>query len=299
MPVVDAFDDPVRFRATVAELLARDPVGATMVSGVLDNRIADPPVGGSSPLLIAVRDGDGIAVAALRTPGHPLLVTADPELRDRSAALRTLVAGLLELGAPVTGLHGRREIVRPLAQAWADATGARPEPRLWLLLHRLGRLIEPAAVAGRDRPFDPHDPAQVDLLAGWFARFQQETGVARGPVEPDPDGLRRLVRRGDRFTLRVLDRDTGTETGTVVAVAGHSRVRADGGCRIAPVYTPPAWRRRRFGAAVTVAAVRSAWAAGAAEVTLFTDEDYRPANDLYRSLGFVPIAEFAEIDLPG
>ena len=48
-----------------------------------------------------------------------------------------------------------------------------------------------------------------------------------------------------------------------------------------------------------MAAIHSASAAGATEVTLFTDEDYRPANDLYRSLGFVPIAEFAEIDLPG
>lgn len=299
MSEVEVFDDPVRFHAAIAELVARDPVGATMLAGVLDNRIADRSTGGPGPLLLTVRDGDGVAVAALRTPGHPLLVTADPELRDRRAALRTLVAGLRELGEPVSGLHGRREVVRPLATAWADATGARPEPRLWLLLHRLGRLVEPAPVPGQGRPFDPADPAEVDLLARWFALFQQETGVARGAVEPDPAGLRRLVHRGDRFTLWALDPDAGSATGPVVSVAGHSRVRPDASCRIAPVYTPPEWRRQRFGAAVTVAAVQAAWAAGAAEVTLFTDEEYRPANDLYRSLGFEPIAEFAEIDLPG
>ena len=32
-------------------------------------------------------------------------------------------------------------------------------------------------------------------------------------------------------------------------------------------------------------------------MTLFTDENYLPANELYRSLGFEPIAEFAEFDL--
>ena len=299
MAQVEVFADPARFRDEITELLARDPAGGTMLSGVLANRIADAPAGGSGPLLIAVRDGDGVAVAALRTPGHPLLVTADPELRDRPAVLRTLVDGVLELAEPVAGLHGRRELVRSLAQAWADATGVRHEPRLMLLLYRLGRLVEPAGVRGSARPLDPDDPAEVDLLAGWLARFQQETGVARGPVEPDPDGVRRLVRRGDRFTLWTGDPDPGSGTRTVVSVAGHSRVRADGSCRIAPVYSPPACRRQRFGAAVTAAAVHSARSGGAADITLFTDEDYRPANDLYRSLGFEPIAEFAEFDLPG
>ncbi|WP_395726873.1 GNAT family N-acetyltransferase [Nakamurella sp.] len=293
---LDVFDDPHRFRDDIAELVARDPVGATMLSGVLANQITEPAPG-AGPLLMCLRNTDGPFVAALRMPGFPMLVVADPAERDLPAALRTLIGGVLELGQRVVGLHGRRDVVRQLAAAWADRAGVTPEPRMWSLLYRLGELVEPGDVRGRARSLDPGEPAEIDLLAEWFARFRAETGVSRGVPVPDPDGLRRTLRRGERFTLWCLEPEPAP--GAVpVSVAGHSPLRADGGCRIAPVYTPPRWRRNRFGAAVTVAAVRSARGLGAAEVTLFTDEDYRPSNDLYRSLGFEPIAEFAEFDLP-
>lgn len=298
MAEFEVYSDTVRFREVTGELVARDPVGATMLSGVLGNQIAEPAPG-SGPLLVCLRVTDGVSVAALRMPGYPLLVVVDPALRDRSTAMRALTAGLLDLGETVVGLHGRREVIRQLADVWAQLSGVTPEPRMWSLFYRLGDLVEPADVPGRARPLDPDDSAEIDLLAEWFARFRQETGVARTAPTPDPDFLRRTVRRGERFTLwcRDAEPDAAPAT-TLVSAAGHSPLRADGGCRIAPVYTPPRWRRNRFGAAVTAAAVRSARRIGAAEVTLFTDEDYRPSNELYRSLGFAPIAEFAEFDVP-
>lgn len=298
MAEFEVVPDAVRFRDEIAALVARDAVGATMLSAVLANQIAEPAPG-AAPLLACLRDTDGPVVAALRMPAFPLLVVADPGLRDLPGALRMLVGGVLDLGETVVGLHGRREVVRQLAATWAESTGVTPVPRMWSLFYRLTELVEPVDVIGGSRPFDPGEPAELDLLARWFASFRQETGVSRAAPEPDPDGLRRNVRRGERFTLWCLDPEPrAAPTAAVVSVAGHSPRRADGGCRIAPVYTPPRWRRRRFGAAVTAAAVRSAWALGAAEVTLFTDENYRPSNDLYRSLGFEPIAEFAEFDVP-
>lgn len=298
MAEFEVFDDPRRFRDEIAELVARDPVGATMLSAVLANQIAEPAPG-AGPLMVGLRDADGPFVAALRMPAYPLLVLAHPEARDRPAALRTLIAGVLDLGETVVGLHGRREVVRQLAAVWTESAGVTPQPRMWSLFYRLGELVEPVDVRGRARPLDADEPAEIDLLAEWFARFRQETGVSRAAPVPDPDGLRRNLRRGERFTLWCVDHDpAAAPVAAVGSVAGHSPLRADGGCRIAPVYTPPQRRRNRFGAAVTAAAVHSAWTLGAAEVTLFTDENYRPSNDLYRSLGFEPIAEFAEFDVP-
>ena len=68
--------------------------------------------------------------------------------------------------------------------------------------------------------------------------------------------------------------------------------------RIAPVYTPPEFRRRGYGAAVTAAAVRSAQALGASDISFFTDAGYLPANAVYRGLGFQVVAEFAEFEIP-
>jgi len=294
MAEFEVFDDPRRFRDEIAELVDRDPVGATMLSGVLAHQIAEPAPG-AAPLFVCLRDTGGPFVAAMRMPDFPLLVVVDPEVRDLPGALGMLTGGVLDLGETVVGFHGRREVVRQLADAWSELTGARPTPRMWSLFYRLGGLVEPTGVPGSPLPLKPDDPAEVDLVAGWFARFRQETGVSRAAPVPDPDGLRRNVRRGERFILWGLDSDP---IAIPVAVAGHSPLRADGGVRIAPVYTPPDRRRQRFGAAVTAAAAHSAWAIGAQQVTLFTDEGYLPSNELYRSLGFEPIAEFAEFDVP-
>lgn len=288
MAEFEIFADARRFRGAIEELVDRDPVGATMLTGVLSNTIAEPAPG-DAPLLVCLSDVDGPLVAAMRVPGFPLLTVADPDVRDLPATLRTFAGAVVGTGADVIGLQGRREVVRQLATAWVERTGVSAAPRMWSLFYRLRELVEPPGVPGAPRVLNPDDPADVALVAQWLARFRQETGVSRRPPVPDPDGLLRNLRRGERFTLWCL--------GAVpVAVAGHSPLRVDG-CRIAPVYTPPDRRRERFGAAVTAAAVRSAWALGAEQVTLFTDENYLPSNELYRSLGFEPIAEFAEFDI--
>jgi predicted GNAT family acetyltransferase len=290
MAEFEVFEDARRYGDAIEPLLARDPIGATMLSAVLAGQLADPAPPGAGPLLACLRDLDGAAAAVLRTVPYPLLVVADPALRDRAATMDLLAGALAETGESIVGFHGRREVVRDLAAAWQRRTGMVAQPRMWSLYYRLDRLVEPAPVPGRPRPLSDDDPAQVDLLAGWLRRFELETGMAREGHAADIEFVRRAVRRGSVYTLWWVDE-------VPVAVAGRSALRADGGCRIAPVYTPPEHRRRGFGAAATVAAIHSAWAQGATEVTLFTDEDYRPSNELYRSLGFEPIAEFAEFDV--
>jgi predicted GNAT family acetyltransferase len=72
----------------------------------------------------------------------------------------------------------------------------------------------------------------------------------------------------------------------------------DNASRIAPVYTPPELRRHGYGSAATAAAVRSAQQQGARQITLFTDADYLPANEVYRRLGFRAVADFADYEIP-
>jgi predicted GNAT family acetyltransferase len=101
--------------------------------------------------------------------------------------------------------------------------------------------------------------------------------------------------RGARHLLWTVPGDPAVHDDPV-ALAGHSAV-VGGMARIGPVYTPPAMRRRGFGAAVTAAAVRSAQRAGATEVVLFTDIGYAPSNAVYRRLGFQPVEEFGHLQL--
>jgi predicted GNAT family acetyltransferase len=54
------------------------------------------------------------------------------------------------------------------------------------------------------------------------------------------------------------------------------------------VYTPPAFRRRGYGTAVTAHATANALAHGAEHVVLYTDLANPTSNSIYQKIGFVP-----------
>jgi RimJ/RimL family protein N-acetyltransferase len=287
MTRTEFFTDPERFGDAARPLVRRDPVGATMVSQVLANHIANPFP--HSPLMAIVTDDGAVEVAALRVPGFALVTVIDPSIEDPAAVLGRLTDDVLARREPIVGFSGRRRTVRLLTDTWTERTGAASKPRLWSLMYRLGDLVPPVGVRGESRPASMDDPADVALLADWFCAFRKETGVGRTPPVPDPQALMDNAKRGEVFTLWCDD-------GRPVAAAGHSAVRG-GSSRIAPVYTPPDQRRRGFGSAATVAAIDSARRLGATEITLFTDADYPASNAVYRELGFEVIGEFAEFDV--
>ena len=286
------FVDVPAFAAAVQPLVEKDREGATILSSVLAGQIAAPFPGGP-PLLAVVTAAGRSTAAALRVPKYPMTVVIDPEIPDPSGTLDELAAAVLARGEVVVGLGGRRRTAELLAGCWAARTGVTPTLRMSLLFHRLGTLTPPDGVPGTSRVASVQDPADVDLLARWWFEFEQETGanVHAASTAPDPEVIVRGAARGQVVTIW-SDRDRD------VAAAGHTAVR-HGSARIAPVYTPPGLRRRGYGSAVTTAAVRSAQALGATEVSLFTDAGYLPSNEVYRALGFRVVAEFAEYEISG
>ena len=286
------FSDAAAFAAVVQPLVEKDQEGATIFSSVLEGQIA-APFPGEPPMFATVTANGRVLAAALRIPRYPMTVVIDPEIADPTTALDQLAAAVVARGEVIVGLGGRRRTTELLAGGWAARTGVTPRLRMPLLFHRLGTLTPPGDVPGAPRTASAEDQADVDLLARWWFEFEHETGAnahAASPV-PDPQVIVRGAVRGQVVTIW-SDRDQD------VAAAGHTAVR-DGSVRIAPVYTPPELRRRGFGSAVTTAAVRSAQALGATDVSLFTDAAYLPANEVYRRLGFRVVAEFAEFEIPG
>lgn len=287
MTRTEFFTDPERFRTAARPLVRRDPVGATMVSYVLANHIANPFP--QQPLMAVVTDDGAARAAALRVPCFPMVTVIDPAIEDPAPVLDRLVEAVLARREPIVGFSGRRRTVQLLVDSWTERTGATAKPRMWSLMYRLGELTPPVGVAGEPRTASMDDPADVALLADWFCEFRKETGVGRTPPVPDPQTVISNAKRGEVFIFWCVD-------GRPVAAAGHSAVRR-GSSKIAPVYTPAEQRRRGFGAAVTVAAVESARRLGATEITLFTDAEYPASNAVYRGLGFEVIGEFAEFDV--
>lgn len=282
MPELLTSTDPAQFLDLCQPLLAPDPARSTVALTVL-HALASAP-GRDRPLLLAVvADGAPIGLA-LRRPPHPVIVQL-PTQPSVCTEVAALLAPAIAAGAPDAGLTG------PAADVAAVAERIGGGWRVWMreLLYRLAEFVPVSGVPGRARAADPTDPAERELLARWRIAFAADAGVAgENSIEAEQEAVLRGHRAGSVTLLWTVD-------DRPVALAGHSPV-VSGMSRIGPVYTPPEHRGRRYGSAVTAAAVESARAAGAAQVVLFTDADYPTSNAIYQRIGFVPVEDFSMLE---
>jgi predicted GNAT family acetyltransferase len=140
--------------------------------------------------------------------------------------------------------------------------------------YRLGELRPPTGVPGSARTATAADGP---LMRRWAHAFRDEAMPEEPADDLDASADRRVAL--GQFTLWI-DEDT------VVSMAGHTEP-AQGVARIGPVYTPPRFRGRGYGAAVTARASQVALQAGAEEVVLYTDQSNPVSTAVYQRLGYV------------
>lgn len=291
---VTQYEDVATFASTVEPMVAADRGRSTIVATVL-HAVAALPDPHRLPVLVVVsRDHEpvGVAVAGATTASSALVTQLMSELL--TAAEQDVVGGLL--ASAFLGLDPAPAVVTgpwPGSQAFAAgycaAAGGEFAIHTELLLYRLDQLIEPVGVAGSPRAAEVGQAADLAVLARWRMEFAAATDAFPAITEPDVDGAHRTAQRGMTQLWWTVD-------GGPVSLAVHSPV-IGGMVRIGPVYTPEALRGNGYAAAVTAAAVRSAGAAGATDILLFTDAANRTSNGVYRRIGFVESGTFAEVAL--
>ncbi|MFD3805868.1 GNAT family N-acetyltransferase [Streptomyces sp. NPDC058619] len=215
-----------------------------------------------------------VAAGLLCTPPHPLLLGALP-----AEAVRALAGALATepLLAGISGFNARRPDADALAGAWGRAARVAGENRLY----RLAGLIAPdPAPTGRSRTAEESD---LPLLLEWTTAFDREVGA---PGTTSEAALRERIAYGG---IRLWER-----AGAPVALASFSRP-IGGTSRVGPVYTLPEARGRGYAAGVTHAVSEAAYAAGAAEVLLFTDLANPTSNGVYLRLGYAPVEDRAVV----
>ncbi|MFC8693790.1 GNAT family N-acetyltransferase [Streptomyces parvus] len=262
-------DDVDVFLAAAGPSLAARPVEHTVVLTVTERlrRSGARHYGDDDPLLGWWRGADGaVAGTLVRTPPHAALLNAVPP-----EAVGPLVEAL-GAGPGLDGVDADRDTAALLT---ARLPGCRTEQEQ--RLYRLGTLLPPSpAPEGRARAAARADRG---LLVAWVEGFAEATGQSRSSAEW-------LVDEGtERGSLTLWE-----SGGTPVALAGRSRMLA-GTVRVTSVYTPPEFRGRGFGAAVTTEASRAARAEGAAEVLLFADLANPTSNGVYLRIGYEPVAD--------
>ncbi len=238
----------------------------------------DSAGGGAATTGWTARDaGRVVGCALLPTSSVLVLSRATDEATD---ALAQAVADAAD--AHITGAVGPERSAERFAVRFARGRGASWRRHWTLILHELGELAQPAAIAGRSRRATPED---AEVVARWLEAFSRDTGAL---VQPhDPRALAERVIEAGRAYLH-------EHAGAPVALAGWSRPTGRT-CTINMVYTPTEFRRRGYARALTTHVARELTARGTQHILLFTNEAEPGPNALYRSLGFAPFARFLEV----
>jgi GNAT superfamily N-acetyltransferase len=251
--------DPVAIVDAIEPLLLRDPVRNTVLGSIRDQVRG----GGGDPWCAR----NAVALAVRSESRRPVAVSEDwtdlGPLTDVLAGLPDLVG----LGGPTSTVD---RLVERLGRPCASRIGER--------LFRLDRLSAPAGVPGRARVAAADD---VALVAGWVEPFTLE---AFGALPPDFDAEQwaaNVVRNGTTWLWFDADEP--------VSMAAR-RPPAAGVCRVGPVYTPPPFRGRGYGSAVTARAADDILALGAVPV-LYADLANPTSNKIYQAIGFRPVAD--------
>ena len=278
------FDDPAAFELAARDFFAAREAQYNLLAGLTGTLIERPDAyGRATPYLAIVHDDAGrIALAALRTPPHRLIVSA----ASSPATLDVLIAGVRRRWESLPGVLGPSDTAHAFADRWQRATGERT------VKVRAERIYELTAVIPPRRPAPGRlvQASQADrrMLLDWMDGFNDETHGVR-----DRRAAERMIDQ------RLASRHAGPHLwidGEPVCMAGASGPTATG-IRIGLVYTPPERRGRGYASSCVAALSQLLLDSGRQRCFLFTDLANPTSNSIYQAIGYRPVGDMAEIDL--
>lgn len=275
---VTLLSDPLAFLQASQGFISADPWSSNVVAGVAERIAAGLEPGSGDDLFITVGEAAAVVGVAMHTPPHALFLSRMPE-----AAADRLALTLAQGGRQLPGVSGARDATSAFASSWLRLTGRRSRLVTSLRLYRLHQLVPPRGIAGQ--PARAGAPQDIGLISRWMEEFHDEAALE----SPSQDWGRAAARRVGAGEVQVW-----WQGGQPVAMACSTRTAA-GVARLGPVYTPPRFRRRGYGTAVTAAAVEAVVLAGAREVVLYTDLANPTSNSIYLALGFRPEHDAQEL----
>jgi predicted GNAT family acetyltransferase len=268
------------FLRLAGPLLLEDEARHNLVLG-LAGTLRDHPAVYEAFDLLVVEDGGLPVAAALRTPPYNLVVSrpADP------AALDPLVAALASEHGELPGVSGAVPEVDAFAAEWERRTGDTASARMRQRIYAITKVRVPEGVLGGAREATEADR---DLLLAWIREFAAEVHAdADAPVSNVERTVDARLRHGaGSFALWEVD-------GVPVSLAGWGG-RTPTGVRVGPVYTPPDWRGRGYGSAVTAAVTAERLASGRRFCFLYTDLANPTSNKIYVDIGYEPVCDSVE-----
>lgn len=279
---VERFEDVDGFVAAAQPFLLAREAEHNLSLGILAGlQEADGPYQDVDPLLAVVREGDDVALVAVRTPPHNLVLS----VAETPAPVEPLVDALAP-DPDLPGVTGPVDVATRFAARWREADGREASVAMRMRVFRTQRVEPVDDVAGRLRPATVQDRA---TLLEWGVAFQLEALGEETPPE-------RAERWADRMLSDTTDRGlvVWEVDGEPVSMAGFGGPTPNG-IRVFAVYTPPALRGHGYATACVAALTQQLLERGRRFCFLFTDLDNPTSNSIYRRIGYEPVVDFREL----
>jgi predicted GNAT family acetyltransferase len=218
-----------------------------------------------------VDGGAGPQLALLQTPPQYLLLS--------EGAIPAAEWAAETLDADLPGSNGPAAVADAFAARWSVRNNRAAFLHSEMTFYSLDRLEPFTQPGGCLRRATLEEVDALTPLAAAAARDMNLPAPERIPAVLETH-LRQRLAEGRQFVWE--------EGSSIRALAAYVDALEHAGTRIVGVYTPPEFRGRGYGTAITGALAETLLAAGQAWVALFADNANSTSTGIYRRLGFRP-----------
>ena len=270
------------FLAVAQPALEQNEVANNLLLGVCLRLKQHPDRIKRQPYLATVAGATGLALAAMMTPPHKLVLSAcgpqDGEAMD--ALAHNLLAG--QWSPP--GVHAAPDVAEAFAKCWAHHANVTYVHGTHERIYELRQVTPPRPAPGHLRLAHPAD---VALAAEWACAFT---------AEALPDDTMTLDEARELIETRVTDQTlyVWEDAGRPMSMAGVGRPTQHG-MTVSLVYTPPDCRKRGYASACVAAISQRMLDSGYQFCTLYTDLGNPTSNHIYQAIGYRPVCDINEI----
>jgi predicted GNAT family acetyltransferase len=245
--------------------------------------LEQPAADDANAYLAVVSVGKSAVALGVATRDSALLFAGTSD-----ACARAMARDAAEWNRALRGIVAHPRLAQAYAREWRRVTGHPHELRL----HMCEYSLEPAALVPAYCASTRVRTARVDetrLVQDWQEAFLRQLHIP----EDIPKARSRTAHRVGNGEMWLLVDGDGP-----LALAGHVDT-SPGEARIAPVYVPPALRRKGYARALVAGVCAELFARRKSFVYLATDLANAGANALYRQVGFCAEGDQLHLEFKG
>lgn len=267
------------FLARTQHLLEKEEVINSLMLGTCLRQKAHPEKIKTQPYLATVEEENGLALAAMMTPPHKLVLYSPRE--SYREAVENLGHNLLENNWKLPGVLAAKGLAETFVEAWTKLSNCSCKAGLQERVFKLTEVTPPQAVPGYLRTASEAD---LELVVEWTYAFMVEA-QQHGTLEEAQSLAKAKIADGTAYLWEAA--------GKPVSLAGKTRPTTNG-ITIGPVYTPPLQRGHGYASACVATLSQLLLDEGWKFCTLFTDLANPTSNSIYQKMGYKAVCDFNE-----